>query len=387
MDPRLSARAGAIAPFRVVEVMEKAWRREREGHRVVRLVAGEPDFGTPAPVVEAAAAFARSGRVHYTPALGVPALREAISHYYASRFGVAVPPERIAVTTGASGALVLALAVTVDPGARVLLTDPGYPCNRSFVRLFEGAVAPVPVEAATGYQLTAGLVAAHWDERVAGVVVATPSNPTGTICPPAELAAICAEVADRGGVAIVDEIYGELVYDAPPSTVLSTTDDVFVVNSFSKTFGMTGWRLGWLVCPPWAVEAVERLAQNLYISPPAPAQHGGVAAFTPEVWAEVAERRRTFQQRRDVIVGGLLDIGFGVPVLPQGAFYVYADCSAFGADSAEVADRILMDAGVALTPGNDFGTHLADRHVRISYTTSMDEIEEGLERLGALLRR
>jgi aspartate/methionine/tyrosine aminotransferase len=177
------------------------------------------------------------------------------------------------------------------------------------------------------------------------------------------------------------------VYDAPPSTVLSTTDDVFVVNSFSKTFGMTGWRLGWLVCPPWAVEAVERLAQNLYISPPAPAQHGGVAAFTPEVWAEVAERRRTFQQRRDVIVGGLLDIGFGVPVLPQGAFYVYADCSAFGADSAEVADRILMDAGVALTPGNDFGTHLADRHVRISYTTSMDEIEEGLERLGALLRR
>jgi aspartate/methionine/tyrosine aminotransferase len=318
--------------------------------------------------------------------LGVPALREAISGYYAARFGVSVPPERIAVTTGASGALVLALAVTVDPGDRILLSDPGYPCNRSFVRLFEGAVAPVPVEAATGYQLTAGLVAAHWDERVAGVVVATPSNPTGTICPPAELAAICLEVARRGGVAIVDEIYGELVYDAPPSTVLSTTDDVFVVNSFSKTFGMTGWRLGWLVCPPWAVEAVERLAQNLYISPPAPAQHGGVAAFTPEVWAEVAERRRTFQERRDVIVRGLLAIGFGVPARPQGAFYVYADCSAFGADSAEVAHRILMEAGVALTPGNDFGAHLADRHVRISYTTSMDEIEEGLERMGALLR-
>jgi aspartate/methionine/tyrosine aminotransferase len=386
MDPRLSARAGAIAPFRVVEVMEKAWQREREGHRIVRLVAGEPDFGTPAAVVEAAAAFTRSGRVHYTPALGVPALREAISDYYAARFGVAVPPERIAVTTGASGALVLALAVTVDPGARILLTDPGYPCNRSFVRLFEGAVAPVPVEAATGYQLTAGLVAAHWDERVAGVVVATPSNPTGTICPPAELAAICAEVSGRGGVAIVDEIYGELVYDVPPSTVLSTTDDVFVVNSFSKTFGMTGWRLGWLVCPPWAVEAVERLAQNVYISPPAPAQHGGLAAFTPEVWAEVAERRRTFQERRDVIVRGLLEIGFGVPARPQGAFYVYADCSAFGADSSEVADRILMEAGVALTPGNDFGTHLADRHVRISYTTSMDEIEEGLDRLAALLR-
>jgi aspartate/methionine/tyrosine aminotransferase len=385
-DPhRLARRASDIAPFRVVEVMEQAWNLERQGRSIIRLVAGEPDFGTPASVVSAANASAASGRVHYTSSLGIPPLKEAIAAYYASRFGVDLPASRIAVTTGASSALLLALAAVMEAGDRVLLTDPGYPCNRSFVRLFEGSAVGVPVDASTSYQLTAAHVRDHWDERTRATLLATPSNPTGTIVVPAEMAAIADTTAQLGGTLIVDEIYGELVYDVAPSTVLTHTQDVFVVNSFSKTFGMTGWRLGWLVVPPWALEAIERLAQNLYISPPAPAQWGGVAAFSPSVWAEVERRRLEFQARRDLMVAGLREIGFAVPVLPSGAFYIYADCQRFGNDSSEVAARLLDQAGVAVTPGNDFGVNGAERHLRVSYTTAQPQLETALERMAALL--
>jgi aspartate/methionine/tyrosine aminotransferase len=315
----------------------------------------------------------------------VPALQEAISEYYRSRLGAAVPAERIAVTTGASGALLMALAATVDPGGEVLLADPGYPCNRTFARLFEGRARGVAVDAGTNYQLTAALVADRWDDRTASVLVATPSNPTGTVVAPDELAAIADVVAARHGVLYVDEIYGELVYDRTPTTVLTHTDDAFVINSFSKTFGMTGWRLGWMVVPEWALDAVRALAQNIYISPPAPAQHGALAAFSPVVWDEVARRRAAFQERRDLLVGGLRDIGFGVPVRPQGAFYVYADVSRFDADSTAFARRLLEEAGVAVTPGRDFGTNGAARHVRFSYTTTLADIHEGLDRMAAYL--
>ncbi len=382
---RLAARMDAIEPFRVVEVMEAAWELEAAGRSIVWLVAGEPDFGTPAPVVEAAARAAEHGHVHYTASLGIPTLRHAISGYYADRFGVDVPADRVAVTTGASSALLMALAATVDDGGEVMLTDPGYPCNRTFVRLNGGVPVGVPVEADTNYQLTAELVTKGWNERTTGVLLATPSNPTGTVVAPGELVAIADAVADAQGTLYVDEIYGELVYDRSPTTVLAHTDDAFVINSCSKTFGMTGWRLGWMVVPPWAVDAVRTLAQNMYISPPAPAQHGALAAFTPEVWAVVEERRQAFQARRDVLVGGLQSIGFGVPVRPEGAFYVYADISAFDADARAFAGRLLHDAGVAVTPGLDFGTHGADRHVRFSYTTSLDQIEEGLDRMAAYL--
>jgi aspartate/methionine/tyrosine aminotransferase len=374
-----------IEPFRVVEVMEAAWALEAAGRSVVWFCVGEPDFGTPPQVVAAAERSTRDGHVHYTGSLGRPELREAISDYYGHRLGVAVAPGRIVVTTGASGALLMALAATLDPGREIVLTDPGYPCNRSFVRLYEGAVRGVAVDSGSNYQLTAGLVERAWTARTGGVLLATPSNPTGTVVPPAELTAIADTVAARGGVLYVDEIYGELVYDRAPSTVLTHTDDAFVINSFSKTFGMTGWRLGWLVTPEWAIDAVRSLAQNMYISPPAPAQHGALAAFTPEVWAVVAERRHAFQERRDVLVAGLRSIGFGVPVRPEGAFYVYADISAFDDDSAAFARRLLEDAGVAVTPGCDFGRHAAERHVRFSYTTSLDQVHEGLDRLAAYL--
>jgi len=374
-----------IEPFRVVEMMQEAWRLESAGRDIVFMVAGEPDFGTPAPVVEAVNRRLAGGHVHYTPSLGLPELRSAIAGYYRDRFGLGLPPERIAVTTGASGALLLALAATVEPDARILLADPGYPCNRHFMRLYEGRARSIPVDASSNYQLTAALVDTHWDGDTTGVLVATPSNPTGAIVASDELADIAAAGAARAGVLYVDEIYGELVYDAPTTTILSRTDDAFVVNSFSKTFGMTGWRLGWLVMPEWAIDAVEVLAQNLYISPPGPSQWAGRACLEPEVWNIVDDRRKELHVRRDRLIAGLRTLGFGIPVVPQGAFYVYADSSAHGDDSAAFARRLLHDAGVAVTPGNDFGTYRAGQHLRFSYTTSLDRIEEALDRMAALL--
>ena len=388
MPPPLARRTATITPFRVVDVMEAAWAAERAGRSIVHLEVGEPDFGTPPPVVEAATKAVADGRVRYTSSLGIPELRDAISGYYAERFGVDVPARRVVVTPGASGALLLALAATVDRDQQVLLADPGYPCNRNLIRMCEAAPVGIPVGASTDYQLTAGLVADRWAPPTRAVLLATPSNPTGTLVAPKELAAVAAEAERRGGLCFVDEIYGELVYDRPPATVLATPglDDrspVFVVNSFSKTFGMTGWRLGWMVCPEWALPAVEALAQNAFISPPAPAQYGGLAAFSPEVWAVVEERRRAFAARRDALVEGLRAAGFGVPVMPQGAFYVYARSDGLDGDSMRLARRLLDEAGVAAVPGCDFGDHEPEAHLRFSYTTSVDQITEAVRRLTA----
>ena len=388
MEPPLARRTRTIQPFRVVDVMEAAWAAERAGRSIVHLEVGEPDFGTPPAVVEAATKAIADGRVRYTSSLGLPELRETISGYYADRFGVDVPARRIVVTTGASGALLLALAATVDRDDEVLLADPGYPCNRNLIRMCEGVPVGVPVGAGSDYQLTAGLVDHHWNERTRGVLLASPSNPTGTLVAPAELAAVAAGAEGRGGVCFVDEIYGELVYDREPATILAAPGILdrgtpFVVNSFSKTFGMTGWRLGWMVCPDWALPAVEALAQNAFIAPPAPAQYGGLAAFTPEVWATVEQRRQAFAARRDVLLDGLRTAGFGVPVTPQGAFYIYARSDGLDPDSMSLARRLLDEAGVAAVPGCDFGDHEPQAHLRFSYTTSLDQIAEGVRRLMA----
>ena len=388
MQPPLARRTKTIQPFRVVDVMEAAWAAERAGRSIVHLEVGEPDFGTPPGVVEAAAKAIADGRVRYTSSLGIPELREAIGGYYAERFGVDVPARRVVVTTGASGALFLALAATIDRDDEVLLADPGYPCNRNLIRICEGAPVGVPVGAASDYQLTAGLVVDRWTDQTKGVLLATPSNPTGTLVAPDELAAIAAGTHERGGVCFVDEIYGELVYDRPPATVLASPglgDEhaPFVINSFSKTFGMTGWRLGWMICPDWSLPAVEALAQNAFIAPPAPSQYGGLAAFSPEVWALVEERRRAFAARRDVLLDGLRATGFGVPVTPQGAFYIYARSDGLDGDSMRLARRLLDEAGVAAVPGCDFGDHEPEAHMRFSYTTSLDQITEGVRRLTA----
>lgn len=385
--PPLARRAAGISPFRVVEVMEKAWRVEASGRSVIHLVAGEPDFGTPAPVVEAARRAMDGGHLHYTPTLGVPELRDALGAYYAERLGVEVARKRIVVTTGASAALLLAFGATVDPGAEVLVTDPGYPCNANLVKLYGGVPVGLPVDAEGNYQPTAESLEQARSEATTGVLIGTPANPTGAVMADEDLAAAIAWAAGADLTCYVDEVYGELVYDRAPVTALARSDDVFVVGSFSKTFGMTGWRLGWLVCPEWALDAVKRLTQNMYISPPSPAQAAGLAALRPEVWDEVARRVEILRRRRDVIVEGLRTVGFDVPRLPEGAFYAYAGCGAFCDDSSELVDRLLDEVGVAVAPGNDFGTHQATRHVRFSYAASLEQIEEALDRLGRLAVR
>ncbi len=386
-EPRPARRLAGIAPFHVMAILARARELEAAGRRIIHMEIGEPPFATPEPVIRAAHAALDRGATRYTPALGLPALREAIAADYAARFAATVAPERIVVTPGASGALQLALAAIVDPGDGVLMADPGYPCNRHFVRLLDGVPRLVPVGPATGYQLTAGLIAEHWDARCRAVLLASPSNPTGTLVPPDELARIVATVERLGGLLIVDEIYQGLVYDGPARSVLAQSDAAFVVNSFSKFFCMTGWRLGWLVCPPGWTEAVDRLAQNLFLAAPTLSQHAALAVFEPESLAILEGYRRTLGARRDRLLAALAGSGLAVGSRPQGAFYLYADCSALTDDSEAFCRELLEATGVALTPGCDFGEHRAREHVRLAYTASDDELLEAVERIAGFSRQ
>ncbi|HSV20809.1 MAG TPA: pyridoxal phosphate-dependent aminotransferase [Casimicrobiaceae bacterium] len=383
---RLAARVAEIAPFHVMEVQTAARALEAQGRSIVHMEIGEPDFPTPAPVVAAAQRAIADGRLYYTSALGLPALREAIAQHYLDHYDVDVSPERVIVTAGSSAALLLVLALLVNRDDRILLADPGYPCNRHFVRVLEGEPTGIPVGAGTNYQLTADLIEQRWDSRVRGTLIASPSNPTGTAVPPDEMRRIVACVERLGGSLLVDEIYLGLSYDAPPRSVLELTDDAFVISSFSKYFNMTGWRLGWVVAPARHVRDLEKLAQNLYISPASPSQYAALACFEQETLAILEERRLAFKARRDFLVPALRELGFGIPVDPSGGFFVYADCSRFDADSERFCRRTLQGAGVALTPGLDFGTHEAERHVRLAYTIDMPKIEEGVARLRDFLK-
>ena len=385
--PQIAARMADIAPFHVMELLTRARELEAQGRSIIHMEVGEPDFGTPEPVLEAAARFLRGGQVHYTPALGIPQLREAIAGFYRTRYGVGIAPQRVIVTSGASGALLLALGVLVDPGDEFLLGDPGYPCNRHFVRVFEGVPRALPVSAASDYQPTVDQVGAAWSTRTKGVMVASPANPTGTLMPGSTLAALAGLARQRGGALIVDEIYHGLTYGCEAETALGIADDAFIVNSFSKYFGMTGWRLGWLIAPDRYVRDIEKLAQNLYISPSTPAQHAALAAFRPETIAILEQRRAEFEARRDVLLPALRRIGFDIGAEPRGAFYLYAGIGAFGIDSSTLAHRLIEEAGVAVTPGLDFGTNAPERHVRFAYTTGRERLEEGAERIARLLER
>ncbi len=382
---RPSARMADIAPFHVMEVMGRAQAAAAEGRDIVHMEVGEPDFDTAEPIVEAAVRAQRAGHTHYTLALGMTALREAIAGFYLDRYGVRVEPRRVVVTPGASGALQLVLWALVDPGDEVLMADPGYPCNRNFVRLAGGLPVALPVGPHSNWQPTAAQIEAALTPRTRAVLLASPSNPTGAVIDRNELQTIASLLCQRGVALIADEIYHGLIYGPDSTSALSCDSEAIVVNSFSKYFGMTGWRLGWTVVPDALLRSVEKLAQNLFISPPTPAQHAALAAFEPVTLAILEQRRAAFRERRDVLLPGLRQIGFDIPATPQGAFYIYAGCQRFATDSFAFSLRLLAEAGVAATPGLDFGQHTASTHLRFAYTTSRERIEEAVQRLNGLL--
>ena len=391
---RLASRLDHIEPFYVMECAKAAaliaaspaCDPAQGGERMLFLNIGEPDFTAPPLVQEAAERAIRAGRSQYTDATGLPALREALSGWYAQRFGLDIPARRIVITAGASAALQLVCLALFEAGDEVLMPDPSYPCNRHFVAAAQAVAKLLPTNAAQRFQLDAEMVAKAWCPATRGVLLASPSNPTGTSIHPDELRRIAAVVAGHGGVTIVDEIYLGLSYDeAFGRSALQLGEHIVSVNSFSKYFNMTGWRLGWLVLPEALVEPVERLAQNLFICASTIAQHAALACFDPASIAEYERRRAEFRARRDFVVPELNRLGLTVPVLPDGAFYAYADCSAHSANSWDFAFELMHSAHVALTPGRDFGRHDPARWLRLSFASSRDKLEEALHRLQRVL--
>jgi aspartate/methionine/tyrosine aminotransferase len=371
-------RAAEIQPFEVMDVLSRAHALERAGRHVVHMEIGEPDFTAPEPVVEAGVRALREGRTAYTAALGLPELREAIASHYLSRFSARVDAGNVAVTSGASGGLLTVMALYVDPGEELLVPDPGYPGYRHFVRAFEGRARALPVTARERFQPTVAMVRDAWGPRTKGLILGSPSNPTGTLIDPAELRAIATFIAERGGVLVVDEIYQGLSYGVEPSTAVGLPGDVIVVNSFSKYFCMTGWRLGWVVLPAAGVRGFEKLAQHLFISAPSAAQHAACAAFSPATISVLELRRMEFARRRDFLLPELRKSGLSVAAEPHGAFYIYAEC---GRDARRYCMELLEKEAVAATPGVDFGANRTDRHVRFAYTRSMAELEEAASRI------
>ena len=392
---KTSALAQRIEPFYVMEVAKAAAKLGRDvqdtDRPMVYLNIGEPDFTAAPLVMDAAERAIRDGNTQYTQATGLPELRERISDWYASRFDVAVPASRIIVTAGASAALHLACLATVDAGDEILMPDPSYPCNRHFVSAAQGTAVLLPTCAADRFQLSGDAVRAAWGPKTTGVLLASPSNPTGTSIHPAQLRAIHETASDRGGVTLIDEIYLGLSYDAAyGQTALAIDEDVISVNSFSKYFNMTGWRLGWLVVPEKMISAVERLAQNLFICPSTVAQHAALACFEAASLAEYERRRAEFKARRDYVIPALNALGLTVPVMPDGAFYAWADCSAACAklgvaDSWDFAFELMHRAHVAVTPGRDFGNFETRNFVRFSTASSMQQLKIAVDRLCALL--
>lgn len=373
-----------LQAFKVMKLLARAQKLQELGHDVIHMEVGEPDFPTPSPIVQAGLDALRSGKTRYTSAEGIWELREAISRFYADHIGVDVEPDRIFVTAGGSGALLLVVALLIDKDEGLLMTDPGYPCNRHFLTSFHGEGQLVPVTSDDGYQLSADLVERHWKENTRGALVASPANPTGAVLSKTQMQGISEAVRARGGELVVDEIYQGLTYqgdDNLPTTMLSIDRDAFILNSFSKYFGMTGWRLGWLVAPEAAVSDLQKLAQNLFICPSSIAQYAALAAFSDESLKIMESQRRTFSDRKDLLVPALKALGFGIPREPEGAFYVYARLPDGCESSERFCDRLLENHFVAVTPGTDFGFYLADQHVRFTYAQAADRLTEAVGRI------
>lgn len=376
-----------IGPFHVMSLLEQAKQMEAQGQSVIHMEIGEPDFPTPDAIIQAGIQALRNGRTRYTASKGLPELRQAIADYYAQRYQVKVETDRIIVTPGASGALQLALGALIGRDDEVLMADPTYPCNRHLVSLVEGKPVAIATIPENGFQPTVEQIAAHWTDRTKAVMLATPANPTGSTVPRQSMRAIAELVAQRNGTLIVDEIYQGLVYEDEDYTALAVSDNCLVINSFSKFFQMTGWRLGWLIAPPELVEPIERLAMNAFLAAPTVAQYAALAAFQADTLQLLDARREELRQRRDYLLHALRNMGFKIPVKPQGAFYIYADCSAVCDDSQQFAQALLNSQQLAVTPGLDFGSNQPHRFIRFAYTAGTPVLEQAMHRLRQFLQR
>ncbi|MFA7624058.1 MAG: pyridoxal phosphate-dependent aminotransferase [Pusillimonas sp.] len=383
--PTLAQRCNAVLPFYAVELFKQANALNAQGHDVISLGIGEPDFTAPAPVVETLNRASAAGLSAYTPPLGLPALRETIAAFYTEQFNARVDPARVVVTAGASGALLLATLALINPGDEVLLPDPSYPANQNFVIAAGGVPKLIPSTPEKRFQLSAEDVRTHWGPTTRGVLVASPSNPTGTRISSEELTALVAEVRKRDGFIIMDEIYLGLYYGEKPQSALAIDDDIIIINSFSKYFHMTGWRLGWMIAPASMIPALDKLAANLTICAPSLAQHAALACFEPDVLHVYENRRQSFEQRLNYLLPQLEKLGLDVPVKPDGAFYVYADIRRHSNDSDAFSQQLLHEAHVAAVPGRDFGPHHAKHMLRFSYTLGLDRLEEAVQRMARFI--
>lgn len=379
-------RLSSIEPFRVMALLARANELAEAGHDVIHLEVGEPDFETPRPIVTAGQRALESGYTRYTDARGIPALREKISAHYATRHNLQIASDRIFVTAGASGGLLLLTSLLVNAGNNLLMTDPGYPCNRHFLTAIGAEGKLVPVSEETGYQLTPDLVNSYWDDQTAGILLASPANPTGAVLSSEELISLTEAVNEHNGLTIVDEIYHGLTYDnESAASVLSIDDNAFVVNSFSKYFGMTGWRLGWVVVPASLSTDLEKLAQNLFICPATLSQHAALAAFDSDSIEIMESQRLEFEARRNYLLPALRNLGFKIPHSPAGAFYIYAGLPDGFDDSELFCHNLLENYHVAVTPGTDFGMSKADSSVRFSYAVSLEKLQEAVRRIEQML--
>jgi len=381
MKSVVARRMEGFSAFYVMELLQRAKQLEAQGKDIIHMEIGEPDFPTPPGVIEKAMRHIQTGNVKYTAAAGLLELREKISEYYVKNHQVNISPQRIFITPGASGAFLLALGVSLNPEETVIMADPCYPCNHNFVRLMEGKTKSINVDGTTDYQLSAQLIKANWSKNTKGVLIASPSNPTGTLISDKELERSINLVDSLGGCFYSDEIYHGLVYGKKARSALEFGDNAFVINSFSKYFGMTGWRIGWLVVPENYINAVERLAQNIFISTATHSQYAALAAFSEENIEELESRKVEFEKRRDFLYSHLVRLGFNVSVKPEGAFYIYADCSRFTEDSFQFAKDLLEQQGVAVTPGKDFGKNKENCYIRFAYTASIAKMAVAIERL------
>ncbi len=384
----IAERMNDIAPFHVMKILAQARQLEAQGKSIIHMEVGEPDFDTPAQITKAGIKALEEGRTHYTPATGLPVLKQAIADYYQTQFSVKLDPSRVIVTPGSSGALQLLMSLLINPGDAVMLTDPGYPCNRHFVRLVEGEPLSIPVDHSTDYQINTEIARANWQDNVKAVLLASPSNPTGNTVSLEEMHSLGRFLAEKDAYLIMDEIYQGINFDSDSVTALQTgTENLFVINSFSKYFDMTGWRLGWLVVPDEFVDAADRFAQNVFLAAQTMAQIAALEAFRPDTLSELARRTREFQRRRDYLIPELEKLGFKLHSKPGGAFYLYMDCSGLTGDSYQFSVDLLHNAGVAITPGIDFGANQAEKFVRFAFTTSLENLKEGVRRLAEYLQK